>query len=232
MPARTCVITGGSRGIGLATALRFARTGANLVISARNADGLRAAARQIEAAGGACETVAADVGQPGGAASVIAAAERRFGRVDVLVNNAGSAPLTPVETMSIEQYRAAIAINIDGVFHTCRAAWPLMKRQGGGWIVNVSSRSSVDPFPGFAVYGGCKAWVNTFSQALANEGKPHRIRVHVVAPGGVETGMFRELFPDVPAEKILAPDDVAATIEALCDERMDHSVGQPIFVVK
>ncbi len=230
MSEPTCLVTGASRGIGLATALRMARLGYRLVISARRSDGLAEAARQIQSAGGVCETVVADVSRPADAERLIQAALRCCARLDVLINNAGFAVLAPLVGTSTSDFEQSIAVNCAAVFHTTRAAWPVMQAAGGGVIVNVSSLSSVDPFPGFSVYGACKAWVNLFSQATAAEGRPHGIRVHCVAPGAVETDMLRRFFPDLGAEHVLAPDDVAAVIATVCTEPMRYITGQTIFV--
>ena len=228
--SKTVIITGASRGIGRVTALRFARSGHNIVAVARNADNLNTLANEIKSAGGKCEIVAGDVSQRSTADEAVSRATAQFGRVDVLVNNAGIAPLYPVEEMPVDEFEKCVAINIDGVFHMTQAAWPVMYEQNAGTIVSISSRSSVDPFPGFAVYGACKAWVNIFTHAIAAEGKSVGIRAFAVAPGGVETGMFRELFPDVPEEKILKPENVAALIESVCGEAFDYSSGQTIFI--
>jgi 3-oxoacyl-[acyl-carrier protein] reductase len=107
-----------------------------------------------------------------------------------------------------------------------------MKSQGGGVLVNVSSMASVDPFRGFSIYGASKAWVNLFTQAIAEEGRPLGIRAFAVAPGAVETQMLRANFPDIPRDRTLEPADVAAVILSLCDERMRHCSGQTIFVRK
>ena len=107
-----------------------------------------------------------------------------------------------------------------------------MRQQRSGVIVNISSVASVDPFPGFSIYGACKAWVNLFTKALAAEGKPLGIRAYAIAPGAVETSMLRSAFPDFPADHTLRPDDIAAAIEAVCDDRLAHSSGQTIFVRK
>jgi NAD(P)-dependent dehydrogenase (short-subunit alcohol dehydrogenase family) len=232
MSAKTCVITGASRGIGLATALRFARNGYSVVLAARGEPDLKEAAERVNALGGECEPVVADVGTREEAQRIVDRACGRFGRIDVLVNNAGAAPLASIDEFSLNDFETALATNVAGVFHTTQAVWPTLRRQKQGTIVNVSSAASVDPFPGFAVYGACKAWVNIFTKAVAGEGRPLGIRVFAVAPGGVETGMFRERFPDVPAEQVLKPDDVAGLIETLCDDRMGYVSGQTIFIRK
>lgn len=226
----TCIITGASKGIGLATALRFARSGHDVVMTARDEKTLKDAVARVKQEGGRCAGIAADVGIAAEAGRVVDEAVRQFGGVDLLVNNAGAAPLAPFNEFSPDDFERCLATNIAGVFHLTHGLWGRMKERGKGTIVNVSSMASVDPFPGFAVYGACKAWVNVFTKALAAEGKPRGIRVFAVAPGGVETAMFRDSFPDYPAEQLLQPDDVAAVIEAVCEERMKYASGETIFI--
>ncbi len=232
MPDKACIITGASQGIGLATALRFARAGWAIVAAARNEEHLQQAADKIRAAGGACEAVAGDVGQPELFDRLVATATGRFGRVDVLVNNAGYAVLKPVDETTPDDLTRALDVNVQAVFHATKAVWPIMKRQASGTIVNVSSVASVDPFPGFSVYGACKAWVNLFTLASANEGRPLGIRVLAIAPGAVETQMLRTHLPDLPAEQTLDPDHVAGVIESVCLDAMTYVTGQTIFVRK
>lgn len=229
---QTCVITGASRGIGLATALEFARRGWRIVAAARRSEDLTAAAEQIEAAGGLCSAVPTDVGRAAETQALIHTAQERCGRIDVLVNNAGVAPLCATAQLDPAEFDRVCAVNMAAIFHTTRAAWPLMQAQGGGTIINISSLASVDPFPGFAVYGASKAWVNLFTQATAAEGKPHNIRVFSVAPGAVETNLMRSTFPKLPPEKALAPEAVARVIISLCDPGMTPCSGQTIFVRK
>ncbi len=232
MDPRVCVITGASRGIGLATALRFARAGYALVAAARVAPDLARAAEQIRALGATCEPVTLDLGVAAAARQLIDAAVQRFGRVDVLVNNAACGPLARLDEFDPATFDQVTALNIAAVFRTTQAVWPVMKRQGGGVIVNISSVASVDPFPGFTIYGASKAWVNAFSQAVAAEGAPHGIRVFCVAPGAVETRMLRSAFPNFPPDQTLAAEDVAAVIHNLCDPAFAHTAGQTIFVRK
>ncbi len=232
MSARTCVITGGSLGIGRAAAMAFAREGANLVLAARGEAALMEAQQCVREEGALCEAVVADVSQVAGARRVIAAACESFGRVDVLVNNAGAAPLAPIEALTDEEFRACVDVNISSVFYMTREVWPLMRTGGGGVIVNISSVASQSPFPGFAVYGACKAWVNLFTQAMNEEGKPFGIRVVAVAPGAVETRMLRERFPDLPAEAVLDPEEVASAIAACARDDLGALAGQTLFVRK
>jgi 3-oxoacyl-[acyl-carrier protein] reductase len=178
------------------------------------------------------ETLAADVGDPDQAAVLIHRAESKFGRVDVVVNNAGIAPLTPIVEMSDEQYRACIQVNADAVFYTTRAAWPIMTRQQSGVIVNISSVAALDPFPGFAVYGACKAWVNLFTKAAASEGERVGIRCYAVGPGAVETRMLRGPFPNFPAHLTLAPEEVAEVVFNATKPNFAHRSGTTIYVRK
>ena len=105
-----------------------------------------------------------------------------------------------------------------------------MTRQGGGTIVNMSSMAAVDPFEGFSVYAGCKAWVEAFSKGVAAEGQPVNIRVVCVRPGAVETPMLRGLFPQFPADQVVAPDQVADIVYKLCDAQASVP-AEPVNVV-
>lgn len=230
MNRRVGIVTGGSRGIGLAIAERLAAGGAAVVIVGRDAAALRAAKDRLVSGGCECEAVVADVGAAAGARAMVEAAVGRFGRVDVLVNSAGEAPLAPIPDTTDDVFDRCLRSNVASVFLCTRAVWPLLQAGGGGTIVNISSLASVDPFPGFAVYGGAKAWVNTFTKAAADEGKPHGIRVFAVAPGAVETRMLRDCFPDFPAADTLAPDDVARLVEACWGPALIPSSGQTFFM--
>lgn len=225
MSRKACVITGASRGIGFATALRFARRGYALVGAARQEADLAAAVKKIRATGVICEAVIADVGDVRDARRIVDLAVQRFGRVDVLVNNAGVAPLAPVDEFDPAEFERVCRVNMAAVFHTTQAVWPTMRAQGGGVIVKISSLDSIDPLPGFGAYGASKAWVNLVSQATAVEGKAVGIRVFAIGPGAVEMQMMPSVFPEFRKDQTLHPGDVAAVIVSVCDESMAHCSG-------
>lgn len=229
---KVCIVTGGSSGIGLATAERFAKAGCRVVICGRDAGRLQSAAESLSTLAGEVASVTLDVGEPNAGRRLVEFALEQFGRVDVLVNNAGTAPLAPAHDMSDEDFEATLATNIRGVFGTSKAVWPIMKKQGGGAIVNVSSLSASDPFAGLGVYGASKAWVELYTQATAEEGREHNIRVFAVAPGAVDTPLLQGLFPDIPMEVRLGPGEVAELIGRLCDDEMTHVSGQSIAIRK
>jgi 3-oxoacyl-[acyl-carrier protein] reductase len=227
-----CVVTGGSAGIGLATARRFGQLGYRLLICGRDGAALEQAHSQLAAIAPACTSLALDLVERGTAAQLIDTARHAFGRVDVLVNNAGHAPLAPVDLLSEDSFGMALAINVAAVFHATQAAWQLMREQESGVILNISSLASIDPYCGFSVYGACKAWVNLFTKAIAEEGRSLGIRAYSVALGAVETRMLRGLFPDFPRQQALTPEEVANFLSSLCDDSMRHATGQTILLKK
>jgi NAD(P)-dependent dehydrogenase (short-subunit alcohol dehydrogenase family) len=164
----------------------------------------------------------------------VAATVRRFGRLDAVVHCAGLAPLSGIEEMSVEDWHAVLDTNLSSAFYLCKAAWPIFRQQGGGVIVNVSSMAARDPFAGLAAYGAAKAGVNLLGTAAAREGQALGIRVHTVAPGAVETAMFRRLFTpeQFPGEKTLDPADVARVIVQCVQGDLRHSSGEVIYVHK
>jgi NAD(P)-dependent dehydrogenase (short-subunit alcohol dehydrogenase family) len=155
-----------------------------------------------------------------------------------LVNVAGIAPVRSIEEMSIEEWRAVIDTNLSAVFYLTKYAWPHLKISATAdqpsVIVNVSSLASRDPFPGFAAYGAAKAGLNIFDLVAAREGEPAGIAVHTIAPGAVETQMFRQLMTpeQYPTDKTLAPQEVADVIVQCVIGRLRHTRGEVIYLHK
>lgn len=226
------IITGGGRGIGRAVCQRFAGAGVQCVAAARSVEELAETKRLVEAAGGVCHVQPTDLSDLEDIEALVETTAERFGRIDVLVNCAGVAPLQSIEELEDEVFKAILRVNVTAVYRACRAVWPIMKRQGGGTIVNISSIASLTPFAGFAAYGASKAWVNAWTTGLAEEGRPHNIRVFCVAPGAVETKMLRSVFPEYPAEATMEPSEIADLIYAVTQPEYRHATGQTIFAKK
>lgn len=230
MGNRVVVVTGGGRGIGRAICERFARSGDMVIPMARTEADLSDTKRACESAGGRCAPVKCDVTSRDAIVGALDGIQATHGRIDVLVNNAGWTPLAAIDEVSLDDYRRMIDINIDAVFHMTQVVWPIMTEQGGGAIVNISSQSSVDPYPGLNVYGACKAWVNVFTKAMADEGRSRNIRVFSIAPGAVETSLLRGLFPDIPGDQTLTPESVAEVVFGVADQSQSAASGTTLFL--
>jgi NAD(P)-dependent dehydrogenase (short-subunit alcohol dehydrogenase family) len=211
MTGKVALVTGGTRGIGLATALALASRGAAVAVTGTSGDRLAEASAALErAAPGSFLTQRADVRSATDMAAACAAIVARFGGLDVVVNNAGVGIYRPVADLSDDDWRLMFDTNITGVFNTTRAALPHLRARGGGWVINVSSLSATGPFPGGAAYCATKAAVDVFSSVLMQEVRQDGIRVAVVAPGSVDTtfgGGLRD-----KSAWALQPDDVAQAI--------------------
>lgn len=192
LTGKVALITGATRGMGRAIALRFAREGAHVAVAARRIAAAEALAGEI---GDAAMAMALEVTDPVMWAGAIAAVDARWGQLDILINCAGITEQGTTEDTPLESWRRLFATNLDGPFHGCRAALPLMKRSGRpGSIVNIASVFAQRPMPGFVGYSTSKAALATFTKALALEcavaGLP--IRVNSLHPGGIETEMLEQ----------------------------------------
>ncbi len=207
---RVVLITGGTRGIGYALAEALLRAGDTVAVTGTTDDGAVKAERQL-AALGTVTAIVCDVRDPGAAELAVRTAVAKFGGLDVLVNNAGVGVGVPIAEMPHDEWNRIIGTNVTGVFNCCKAAIPHLRQRGGGWIVNISSLASKNPFAGGAAYCASKAAVNAFSEALMQELREDNIRVTCVLPGSVATG-FSGREPGTGAEWKLLPEDVARAI--------------------
>jgi 3-oxoacyl-[acyl-carrier protein] reductase len=201
------VVTGGSRGIGLAIAEAFVSGGARVAITGRNQEHLDRAA----ALSPSIHAVRADVSRSEEAAHAIDEAVQTFGGIDVLVNNAGVGRFANVADMSDDQWHEVIGTNLTGVFNCCHAALPHLRARGNGWIINISSLAGQNPFAGGAAYCASKAGLNAFSEALLHEVRYDNIRVSCIMPGSVATG-FGGRGSSGEADWKIAPEDVAEIV--------------------
>ncbi len=204
------IVTGSSKGIGFAIAKAFVGRGLQVVLTARKDDELQKAAAAL---GGDANVhvVRADVRQAADADRLVAETVKRFGGLDVLVNNAGIGRFANVSDLPLDEWQQVIETNLSAVFYGCRAALPELRRRGGGYIINISSLAGKNPFAGGAAYCASKAGLNAFSEALMQEVRHDNIRVSYIMPGSVSTG-FGDRGLGGEADWKIAPEDVAEVV--------------------
>jgi NAD(P)-dependent dehydrogenase (short-subunit alcohol dehydrogenase family) len=209
---KVAVVTGSTKGIGLAAAEALLDAGARVVISARHAADVAATAKRLGATRpGQVASHPCDVRQEGEVESLFRAADREFGGVDILVNNAGVGIFKNLEEMSLEEWNSVIETNVTGVFLCSRAAIPRMRRRGGGYIFNISSLAGKNAFPAGTAYNASKFALNGMSEALMQEVRYDGIRVSYIMPGSVNTH-FGGTPPDPAKDWKLTAGDVAQVI--------------------
>ena len=212
LEGKIALVTGGSRGIGLAIARALVACDANVVITGTNEKRLNTALGEL---GKRAIAQPADVRKYDEVQRACNAAASHFGGIDVLVNNAGVGLFAPVAEMSPEQWHDVIETNLTGAFYCSRAVLPYMKKRGGGWIINISSLAGSNPFVNGAAYCASKAALNAFSEAFMQEVRHDGIRVGVVAPGSVNTSFGGHQMAG--ADWKLSPDDVAQAVVDLLE---------------
>ena len=184
---KVVVITGASSGLGEATARLLSAEGASVVLGARRVDRIQSLADELTSSGGKALALTTDVTDCDQVKRLVDAAVQTYGRIDVMINNAGLMPHSPLERLKIDDWNRTIDVNIKGVLYGIAAALPYMKQQQGGQIINVSSVAGHKVRPTSAVYAATKAAVLTLSEGLRQEVKPYHIRTTVISPGAVAT---------------------------------------------
>jgi NAD(P)-dependent dehydrogenase (short-subunit alcohol dehydrogenase family) len=239
LSGKIAIVSGASRGIGESTARLLAAHGAHVICSSRKLDGSSAVADAIKKDGGKASAMACHVGDVKAIDEFVAQLEREFGRVDILVNNAAANPYfghildTPLEAME-----KTIEVNIRGYFYMSQKVGQLMKKQGGGAIVNTASINGVRPGMYQGIYSITKAAIINMTQAFAKECAPQKIRCNAVLPGLTETKfasaltkndqLLKAFLPQIPLNRVALPDEIAPAILFLASDAASYVTGSCI----
>jgi NAD(P)-dependent dehydrogenase (short-subunit alcohol dehydrogenase family) len=244
LTGKAAIITGAASGIGAATAKRFHAEGASVLIVDRTGEDAAALARSLDPSGRQVRAVTADVQDEAALRGCVAAAVESWGRLDIVVNNAGVPSRMPLEELTPEEIDRVIGTNLKGPLLLCKHAVPVMQRGGGGAIVNVASISSTCGIPGQFIYAPSKGAIAQMTRQLAVEYASHNIRVNAVAPGTIDTPMLRQRVADVERQKrsldwLLArhpigrfgqPEEVANAILFLASDEASFITGANLAV--
>jgi len=238
LAGQVALVTGASRGLGQAIALALAAEGASIAAVARSEDALKQTIESIRAAGGTAEPYALDVSDSAASDATVEKIVARFGKVDVLVNNAGVTRDGLLARMKSEDWDTVINTNLKGAFHLTKPVGRLMVKQRAGRIVNISSVIGLMGNAGQANYAASKAGLIGFSKSVAREFASRGITCNVVCPGFIETDMTRDLSDDlkkklmerIPLQRLGQPADVAGVVAFLCSPAASYITGQVLTV--
>ena len=234
---KVVVITGASSGMGEAAAKHLANLGASVVLGARRADKIEKLSQQINDNGGKSLAIAVDVTKRDQVKQFVDSAVKHFGRVDVILNNAGIMPLSPIDRLNVDEWDTMIDVNIKGVLNGIAAVLPYMKEQKSGQIINTSSVAGHKVFGGSAVYSATKFAVRALSEGLRMEVKPYNIRTTIVCPGAVKTELLEHISEadiqqanqDYVGAVGISPDSFARVVAFAISQPDDVDINEVIF---
>ena len=234
---KVIVITGASSGMGEAAAKHLSNLGATVVLGARRTVRIETLAKEIKENGGQALAIAVDVTQREQVKKLVDATVEQFGRVDVLLNNAGIMPLSLVESLHVDEWDKMIDVNLKGVLNGIAAVLPYMKEQKSGQIINTSSVAGHKVFSGSAVYSATKFAVRALTEGLRMEVKPYNIRTTIVCPGAVKTQLLkhitdadvRQANEDYVGAVGISPDSFARVVAFAISQPVDVDINEIIF---
>lgn len=229
LEGQVAIVTGGGRGIGRAIARAVTEAGASIVVCSRTREEVDAVAEELRELGGAAVPIVTDVSDPESVDDLVATTLEEFGRVDVLVNNAGVWIAGGSDEYSVDDWETTMAINARGPFLCAQRVYEPMREQGGGIIINISSIRGLEGYPRMAAYSASKFAVNGLTEALSREWNDDGIRVNAVCPGPVDTGYATG---QPRNEARILPEDVADLVTFLASDDAEYVNGEAIVVSK
>lgn len=236
LSGKVALVTGGSRGLGRAIVLAYAAAGADVVIASRKLDSCQAVAREVEALGRDALPVACHVGRWDELNALADQSYEQFGKVDVLVNNAGLSPLAPSSAETSEElFDKVVAVNFKGPFRLSAVVGERMAAGDGGSVISVSSTGALRPSPNFGPYAGSKAALNAISVAFAREFAP-KVRFNVISPGGFYTDISKgwatpgEAVPGAPLRRFGYPDEIVTAALYYASDASSYTTGSLLRV--
>jgi 3-oxoacyl-[acyl-carrier protein] reductase len=241
LTGKKALITGGSRGIGRATAILFAKAGADVAVTYQRQEKAALEVKEaVESLGRQCLAEKAEISSETEVKRAVGEVIRNWGGVDILVNNAGIWTYLEIGSGDARAWKETIAVDLDSVYYFTDAVVPQMKKQGRGWIINVGSTAGIRGEAFHSHYAATKGALNALTKSWAVEFAPHNIRVNLVAPGWVDTDMCTEVFSDlafkesvrqsIPLKRIPPPEDIAGPILFLASDLARHITGAIINV--
>jgi len=233
LDGKTVIVTGAGRGIGREIAVMAAEANANVVLCARSGGQLEEVAAAIAAKGkGGVLSYPADLTETAVTDELVKATLAKFRGIYALVNNAGTNSIANLMLAKEDDFRAVYELNVFAVFRLTKAVVRQMIRQKSGRVINISSVAAKDPFAGFIAYGAAKAGLNNLGISLAREGEPIGVRVYTIAPGAVETAMFRAILSpeQFPVDNTLRPQEVAQLVADCIKGEARYKSGEVIWI--
>ena len=229
LTGKVAIVTGAGSGIGQGVARALAAEDVSLVICGRRSEPLQETSRLVEAAGGRVTAIQADISQTPDAQRVVQAALETFGRMDILINNAGIGGGDSIHKMSDEDWDQVMAVNLRGAFLMAREVLGVFREQKSGHIINISSESGIEYYPGDGSYGLSKHALNDLGEYIQRENQELNIRVNTICPGMVVTEMTEDS-PGLNHEKCLYPEDIADLVVWLLTRRPNVKIGTPVLI--
>ncbi|MED4782372.1 glucose 1-dehydrogenase [Brevibacillus choshinensis] len=241
LEGKVAIITGGGTGIGKKTALRFAKEGAEVVVTDINLDSANQTVAEIKEAGGSALAIAHDVSKEEQWQQVVAQAVEQYEKVDILFNNAGIYIIKPLAELTLEEWNRLMSINVTGVFLGMKHVMPVMSKQQAGSVINASSIAGLIGAPGHVLYGASKGAVRIMTKDAAIEYAAKGVRVNSIHPGYIDTGMVTyaseatkhskaELAQGVPTGRLGTVDDVSNMVLFLASDESAHVTGAEFVI--